>query len=261
MFNRVASLRVTVYYSIIASTNDAWSDLSLVCNVNRFKLLMIFVVMSLTTMLMEGLKLLYFYPIIVLFNIGVLNSIGGGTYIDTSTASDVFFEIIYPPELEYTYKLRPAKDFGAPFNASFLEEGIPLVPTDPPHGCQVAKNAKELKGRIALVERGDCSFFAKSIIAEKAGAKAVIIADFHPSSIKESITNSLWTEYYYIDMIRDDTIPSTKTVNIPAGFLLGRNGKMIRQTLKRLNQPFALINIPVNFTYLDKLHQRPWLFW
>lgn len=78
MFNRVASLRVTVYYSIIASTNDAWSDLSLVCNVNRFKLLMIFVVMSLTTMLMEGLKLLYFYPIIVLFNIGVLNSIGGG---------------------------------------------------------------------------------------------------------------------------------------------------------------------------------------
>lgn len=38
-----------------------------------------------------------------------------GTYIDRSTASDVFFEIIYPPELEYTYKLRPAKDFGAPF--------------------------------------------------------------------------------------------------------------------------------------------------
>ena len=148
-------------------------------------------------------------------------------------------------------------------NASFLEEGIPLVPTDPPHGCQVAKNAKELKGRIALVERGDCSFFAKSIMAEEAGAKAVIIADYHSSSIEESITNSLWAEYYYIEMIRDDTIPSTKTVNIPAGFLLGKNGKMIRQTLKRLNQPFALINIPVNLTYtsLDKLHQPPWLFW
>lgn len=38
-----------------------------------------------------------------------------GSYIDTSIGSDVFFEIIYPPELKYTYKLRPAKDFGAPF--------------------------------------------------------------------------------------------------------------------------------------------------
>lgn len=38
-----------------------------------------------------------------------------GSYINTSIGPDVFFEIIYPPELEYTYKLRPAKDFGAPF--------------------------------------------------------------------------------------------------------------------------------------------------
>lgn len=37
----------------------------------------------------------------------------------TSTAEvingDVFFEIIDPMELEYTYRIRPAKDFGAPF--------------------------------------------------------------------------------------------------------------------------------------------------
>lgn len=138
-----------------------------------------------------------------------------------------------------------------------MEEGIPLVPNDPPHGCQVAKNAKELKGRIALVERGDCSFFVKSIMAEEAGAKAVIIADYHSSSIEESIATFIWTEYYYIDMIRDDTIPSTKTVNIPAGFLHGVNGRMIWQTLKRLNQPFALINIPVNLT---TFHSHPWMF-
>lgn len=223
-------------------------------------------------MQVQGIKLLGSCLILVLVNIGISGGIGREhsvtfkslrSYFETNIGTDVFFEIIHPPELEYTYKLRPAKDFGAPFNASFLEERIPLVPTDPPHGCQIAKNAKELKGRIALVERGDCSFFAKSIMAEEAGAKAVIIADYHSSSIEESITNSLWAEYYYIEMIRDDTIPSTKTVNIPAGFLLGKNGKMIRQTLKRLNQPFALINIPVNLTYtsLDKLHQPPWLFW
>lgn len=38
-----------------------------------------------------------------------------GSFIDASIGADVFFEIIYPPELEYTYKLKPAKDFGAPF--------------------------------------------------------------------------------------------------------------------------------------------------
>lgn len=60
-------------------------------------------------------------------------------------------------------------------------------------------------------------------MAEEAGAKAVIIADYHSSSMEESITNSLWADYYYIEMIRDDTIPSSKTVNIPAGFLLAIN--------------------------------------
>ncbi|CAK9807706.1 PRADC1-like protein [Anthophora quadrimaculata] len=222
-------------------------------------------------MQMLRIKLIEYFHILVLLNINILNGIDGGqsfaktvaSFVGTNIGSDVFFEIIYPPELEYTYKLRPAKDFGAPFNASFLEERIPLVPTDPPHGCQLPENAKELKGRIALIERGECSFFIKSIKAEEAGAKAVIIADYHTSSLEESIISPIWTDHYYVDMIRDDTISPSKTVNIPAGFLLGKNGKMIRQTLKRLNQPFALINIPVNltFTSLDKLHQPPWLFW
>ncbi|XP_078052921.1 PRADC1-like protein [Augochlora pura] len=186
-----------------------------------------------------------------------------GSFLDTSYGTDVFFEIIHPPELEYTYKLKPAKDFGVPFNASFLEEKIPLVPAEPPQGCQIAKNAKELKGRVALVERGNCSFFIKSMMVEEAGAKAVIIADYYLPTIEDSTTNPFWADYYYVEMARDHTIPPSKTVNIPAGFLLGKNGKMIRQTLKRLNQPFALINIPVNLTYtsLDKVHQPPWLLW
>lgn len=33
---------------------------------------------------------------------------------------DVFFEIIDPVELEYTYRIRPAKDFGAPFVSIIL---------------------------------------------------------------------------------------------------------------------------------------------
>ena len=33
----------------------------------------------------------------------------------TDIGVDVFFEIIEPEELGYTYKIRPAKDFGAQF--------------------------------------------------------------------------------------------------------------------------------------------------
>ncbi|XP_076650355.1 PRADC1-like protein isoform X2 [Halictus rubicundus] len=209
-------------------------------------------------MQMQSISFFGYFYVLTLLGFKIASGIGE----DTSYVTDVFFEIIHPPELEYTYKLRPAKDFGVPFNASFLEEKIPLVPAEPPQGCQLAKNAKELKGRVALVERGNCTFFVKSMMVEEAGAKAVIIADYLPT-IEESTTNPLWVDYYYIEMTRDITIPPSKTVNIPAGFLLGKNGKMIRQTLKRLNQPFALINIPVNLTYtsLDKVHQPPWLLW
>lgn len=38
-----------------------------------------------------------------------------GTSTAEIIAGDVFFEIVDPVELEYTYRIRPAKDFGAPF--------------------------------------------------------------------------------------------------------------------------------------------------
>jgi hypothetical protein len=38
---------------------------------------------------------------------------------------------------------------------------------------------------------------------------------------------------------------------------------MIRKTLERLQRRYALINIPVNLTYVpqNKLNQPPWLGW
>lgn len=67
---------------------------------------------------------------------------------------DVFFEIIDPEELEYTYRIRPAKDFGAPFNASFKVKNIALVPTIPADACSVIENADDIEGNIALISRG-----------------------------------------------------------------------------------------------------------
>ncbi|XP_069684374.1 PRADC1-like protein isoform X1 [Periplaneta americana] len=162
---------------------------------------------------------------------------------------DVFFEIIEPEELGYTYRIRPAKDFGAQFNESFSGLGIPLVPVEPPCGCGWPQNAEELEGSVALVERGECSFLSKTVKAEEVGARAIIVANQDPDS-----------DEFYIEMIDDNTF---REVNIPAGFLLGKNGYMIRKTLERLQKKYALINIPVNLTYvpLNKINQPPWLGW
>ncbi|VVD02617.1 unnamed protein product [Leptidea sinapis] len=52
-------------------------------------------------------------------------------------------------------------------------------------------------------------------------------------------------------------------VNIPAAFLLGRNGGTILKTLQDLRRNYALVNIPVNLTYvpLNKINQPPWITW
>ncbi|KAJ3666275.1 hypothetical protein Zmor_001728 [Zophobas morio] len=164
-------------------------------------------------------------------------------------AGDIFFEIIEPVELEYTYRIRPAKDFGAPFNESFYIEHVPLVPIQPKFGCTTPNNIEDIEGNVALIERGECSFKMKAIIAEKAGAQAVIITDV-----------SKPTEEYFIEMIDDD---SADEVNIPAAFLMGKNGIMITTTLQQLKRSYAIINLPVNLTFtpVHEMNQPPWLGW
>ncbi|XP_039482635.1 PRADC1-like protein [Drosophila santomea] len=164
-------------------------------------------------------------------------------------AGDVFFEILSPSDLEYTYRLRPAKDFGSAFSERL--EGVPLVLTDPPGACQEIRNARDLNGGVALIDRGECSFLTKTLQAEAAGALAAIITEFNPSSPEFE---------HYIEMIHDN---SQQDANIPAGFLLGKNGVIIRSTLQRLKRVHALINIPVNLTFTppSKINHPPWLGW
>lgn len=68
---------------------------------------------------------------------------------------DVFFEIIDPIDLEYTYRIKPAKDFGASFsNKEFKMLNVPMVITFPFEACDDIKNKNDLNGNIALVNRG-----------------------------------------------------------------------------------------------------------
>lgn len=163
--------------------------------------------------------------------------------------SDVFFEIIDPEELEYTYRIRPAKDFGAPFNSSFKVKNIALVPTIPADACSAIENADDIEGNIALISRGECSFLSKTINVERVGARAAIITEGDNTSSDFE---------YYIDMVHDTT---SRESNIPAGFLVGKNGVVIRRTLKKLRRNYAIINLPVNLTFTPphEINHPPWM--
>lgn len=165
--------------------------------------------------------------------------------------NDAFFEIIDPAELEYTYRIRPAKDFGRGFTSELRLTDVHLVPTVPADGCSFIKNHKKVYGNVALIDRGECSFLTKALNAEKAGAKVVLVTENNMQS----------PEYdYYIEMVHDNT---SKDVNIPAAFLLGKNGRIIKETLNKLKRSYAIINLPQNLTFVPahRINHPPWLTW
>uniref|UniRef100_A0A2C9KJK2 PA domain-containing protein n=1 Tax=Biomphalaria glabrata TaxID=6526 RepID=A0A2C9KJK2_BIOGL len=157
----------------------------------------------------------------------------------------VYFEITWPESLMYTFKLKQAKDFGTVFDK--LHEDVELILADPEDACQDLLN--EIHGAVVLIRRGECSFLAKSKTAEKAGALAAIIFDND-----ENNDNSM------IEMIDDET---HRIVHIPAYFLLGKDGAMIRRQLYMLQTDRALINIPINLTGKPHTAARrpPWTIW
>jgi len=159
----------------------------------------------------------------------------------------MFFEVIKPTDISYSFKVRPAKDFGNPLNFSMLS--VHLVPVDPAHGCSPAVNLEDLEGNVAMIERGGCSFLSKSLQAERAGARAVIVYD-----------NDVANDDSYIDMVQDET---SRELRIPSLFLLGKDGHIILKTLSRHNLKHAVINIPVNMTGVlaHKARLPPWTLW
>jgi len=158
----------------------------------------------------------------------------------------IFFEITEPEELAYTYKANPA-GFTPPWNNTY--NGIQLVPTEPACACGFIQNSDEIEGKIALIERGDCSFVSKVIRAEDAGAVAVVVTDQDHDN-----------DELFISMVDDTT---EREVTIPAAFVIGKNGHIIKKTLDKLSLPAAVMNIPVNITRIAtfKLNQPPWLVW
>uniref|UniRef100_A0A023G0H1 Putative protease-associated domain-containing protein n=1 Tax=Amblyomma parvum TaxID=251391 RepID=A0A023G0H1_AMBPA len=160
---------------------------------------------------------------------------------------DIFFEILEPESLRYTFRLRPAHEFGASFGSQLSNVG--LVLSEPLQGCASLVNRLELRHNVVLVERGGCSFLTKCVEVRRQGALAVIVADSDPGNDDQ-----------YVDMMDDST---RRNCSIPAAFLLGKDGYMIRRGLEAHGLHRALINIPVNVSGVPahRLRQPPWLVW
>lgn len=186
-------------------------------------------------------------PLLPANNLHMLDGVSSAEII----GGDVFFEITDPPELEYTFRLRPAKNFGGIFNASFKLQDVMVILAEPEDACEGITNYDHIPGQVVLVERGKCSFLEKAIQAERVGAAAVIITDSWAS--EEDLE-------YYIEMVHDN---SGRDCSIPAGYLLGKNGKMIRRTLQSRAELSFTINIPVNLTFVPphEINHPPWLGW
>ncbi|OCT99113.1 protease-associated domain-containing protein 1 [Xenopus laevis] len=157
------------------------------------------------------------------------------------------FQVLSPGDIQYIFTTTPAKDFGGIFNQRY--DQIHLVPADPLEACGELNNGAFIQGEIALVERGGCSFLSKTRVIQEHGGLAVIIAD-----------NAADNDSRYVDMINDN---SGRTADIPALFLLGRDGYMIQRSLEQHGLPWAIISIPVNISSIPtfELKQPPWTYW
>jgi len=159
---------------------------------------------------------------------------------------DIHFEIIEPESLRYTYRARMAQNFGKSFEKSYSNANLVIV--EPNDSCTSLVNRLELQNNIGLIKRGGCSFLAKCIVAENNGMIAIIIYD-----------NNDDNDDMFIEMVTDNT---TRNCSIPAAFILGKDGYMIKKALEALRLNRAIVNIPINISH-SPYHKRqpPWVVW
>ncbi|CAF1023120.1 unnamed protein product [Rotaria sordida] len=150
---------------------------------------------------------------------------------------DIYFEVVEPSDINYTFRCRPSKQLSTNFNQFY--ENVYLIPAKPLRGCSRLQNDFELNRNIALIERGDCSFVTKIEFAQESGALGVMIMD-----------NDSTAHAYFVQMIDDMT---KRKVLIPAMFLQYKDGHMILNSIEKNHVMGARINIPLNLTYHQML--------
>lgn len=98
-------------------------------------------------------------------------------------------------------------------------EGEVLI-SNPLKSCSTLENVENIKQKIVLSERGDCTFVDKARRAEKAGATGLIICDNNDGTSSE--TESMFA------MSGD----GTNDVTIPVVFIYNKECNILKSNLK-----------------------------
>ena len=134
---------------------------------------------------------------------------------------------IFPGATKETVLSAGPSHFGPEIVLKVVENAVSVKPF---HACTDIINQDELKGKIAIIERGECTFVDKARRAMNAGAKAVIIFDNVPDT---SIDNQ--PPFAMSGDGKDD-------VKIPTCFLFTNEAVQLRNALitdKNLEVSFA----------------------
>jgi hypothetical protein len=96
---------------------------------------------------------------------------------DASVGKDFAVTVTAPSDIGLLQSTRVAsfgpKQFDLSGSVVRVDDGVG-VGTD---GCTAAANAKDLKGKVAIIDRGACAFTVKALNAQLAGAAAVLIVN------------------------------------------------------------------------------------
>jgi len=99
-------------------------------------------------------------------------------FLWTTGVSSGSFTIDAPESLAGAYASSAASSFGPAFPIEGMTGSVKLIVDDTSpanNGCSELLNSEEINGNIALVFRGGCNFTDKVLLAQEAGATAVII--------------------------------------------------------------------------------------
>ena len=108
-------------------------------------------------------------------------------------------------------------EFGPKISQSALTGKLVLVndgTATPTLGCKPFTNAAAVKGKIALIDRGDCFFQEKACFAQAAGAIAIIVSNYENTPITMG-----------------SLAPAPCTVNIPALSVGSVDGNFLKQNI------------------------------
>ena len=100
-------------------------------------------------------------------------------------------------------------------------DGIGGITSDACQGL-TAENASSMNGKVALIDRGDCSFISKVKVAQDAGAKAVIVINRNDGS------NADWTQS---PIVMGGT-EGAGDITIPSVMISTNDGNKLKQNLK-----------------------------